>query len=81
MANIGELAQTRKGWIVVPPKHCHDGHDLAPHQVLVGHMPCGGPFRGGYSTWRCLECDDGVYAPALSEQRRLVHGAAQNRGV
>lgn len=78
---VGDLIRTRKGWTVVPPTACPNGHPLTGGRVLVGHMPCAGPFPGGHTTWSCRACDATVYAPALTEQCELIHGAAKVRNL
>jgi hypothetical protein len=34
-----------------------------PHRALIGHHPCGGPRRGGHTTWTFLEYGRVVYGP------------------
>jgi hypothetical protein len=72
---IGDLIQTKKGWITEAPTHCPDGHKLKPGQVLVGFQPCGGAHPGGHTSWSC-RCGASVYAPALGSACRVLHGAA-----
>lgn len=81
MLRVGELVQTRKGWIVTPPTHCPNGHDLGPRRVSVVHLPCGGAHSGGHTLWRCNECGEAISHPAAGSACRILHGPAGIRNV
>jgi hypothetical protein len=79
--SIGDLQRTRRGWVVTAPSECPAGHPIGPGRgVLVGYMPCAGPFKNGHLTWSC-PCGETVYAPALGPECALLHGAAAVRNV
>jgi hypothetical protein len=80
MTRVGELVQTAKGWQVVAPSHCPNGHHFSPGRVLVGHQVCGGEDPGGHTTWTCLECDATVYVPEIGPVCEVLHGPAGVRG-
>jgi hypothetical protein len=40
---VGDLVHTERGWVVVPPTCCPDGHDYNPAQlVMLPRAECGG---------------------------------------
>jgi hypothetical protein len=64
---------TEGGWMILPPRHCPNGHRLGPGAVLVGHQPCAaGSCHGGHTTWQCLTCQVITYAPATGAGCRLL---------
>ena len=42
--------------------------------ALVSHQPCS--CAGGHTSWTCLECVATVYAPPISGECLVLHGAA-----
>lgn len=73
MPAVGDLVPaTGGGWMVLPPTHCPAGHPLGPRRVEVGHRACSD--GRGHTTWRCLVCQEVVYAPPVGEACQLVTG-------
>lgn len=81
MRKVGELVETKKGWVVTAPTHCHHGHRLHPGTYQVVHQPCGGPHRGGHTLWICGECEGIVSHPPTGSSCRILHGAAGVRNL
>jgi hypothetical protein len=80
MPSFGSLVPcTDGGWMVLPPRHCPNGHRLAPNRMLVGHQPCAGTCRGGHMTWRCRRCDAAIYALGVGAGCRLLDASAFKR--
>ena len=60
--------------------HCPRGHRLGAGHALVGHQPCS--CAGGHTSWTWLECGATVYAPPISGECLVLHGAAAcGRGI
>lgn len=76
---IGDLRETPKGWAIQPPTECVNGHQLGPHQVLVGHQPC--TCRGSHMGWTCRECDETFYWPPVNPACSVLQGAARVREI
>lgn len=80
MHTFGDLVRcTEGGWMVLPPQHCPQGHQLGAGTTLVGHQPCAGSCHGGHTTWECLACGAITYAPATGAGCRLLDAAAFRR--
>lgn len=76
---IGDLRETPRGWAIQPPTECVNGHQLGPHQVLVGHQPC--TCRGSHMGWTCRECDATFYWPPTNPKCSVLQGAARVREI
>lgn len=77
VAAVGALVLCVDGsWMVRPPQHCPNGHELGANRALVGHQPCS---CGGHMSWTCLRCDGAVYAPTLAGGCRALAGPAAVR--
>jgi hypothetical protein len=80
MPSFGSLVPcTEGGWMILPPRHCPNGHQLGPNRVLVGHQPCSGGCHGGHTTWECSSCNAIAYSPGVGAGCRLLDGAAFKR--
>ncbi|WP_179475344.1 hypothetical protein [Mycolicibacterium vinylchloridicum] len=79
MAEVGDVVRAGPNrWIVKPPTHCRNGHELKPGNVLVGHQPCRG-HGTGHTIWHCLTCfreEPPTYGPALGPHCKILDGPA-----
>lgn len=57
---VGDLVPTERGWVVVPPTCCQDGHACADEGWSVSSVWC--TCNGRHMAWRCW-CGAVLYAP------------------
>jgi hypothetical protein len=57
---VGDLVQTERGWVVVPPSACPDGHDYGDGGWSVSSVWC--TCNGRHMAWRC-PCGKSIFAP------------------
>ena len=57
---VGDLVQTERGWVVVPPTCCPDGHRYGETGWSVSAVWCSCNDR--HMAWRC-HCGAALYAP------------------
>jgi hypothetical protein len=57
---VGDLVSTERGWTVVPPTCCPDGHDYGDGGWSVSSVGC--TCNGRHMAWRC-HCGAALYAP------------------
>jgi hypothetical protein len=65
---VGDLVPTDRGWIVVPPTCCPDGHDYSDDGWSVSSVWC--TCNGRHMAWRCW-CGRSIYAPQPGPHCRL----------
>ena len=57
---VGDLVHTERGWVVVPPTCCPDGHAYHDGGWSVSSVWC--TCNGRHMAWRC-HCGAALYAP------------------
>ena len=57
---VGDLVGHERGWVVVPPTCCPDGHSYGEAGWSVSSVWCA--CNGRHMAWRCW-CDRSLYAP------------------
>ena len=57
---VGDLVQTERGWVVMPPTCCAAGHDYGDGGWSVSSVWC--TCNGRHMEWRC-HCGATLYAP------------------
>lgn len=69
--------RTAKGWELLAPTECINGHPLGPNRTLVGHQPC--DCRGSHMGWTCLVCNETFYWPPTDPTCSVLTSAATVR--
>jgi hypothetical protein len=82
---VGDLVQTDRGWVVVPPTCCPAGHDYGDGGWSVSSVWC--TCNGRHMAWRC-HCGAVRYAPQPGGHCRIrdigpvsMHEDEQRRAV
>jgi hypothetical protein len=57
---VGDLVRTDRGWVVVPPTCCPDGHSYSEDGWSVSSVWC--TCNGRHMAWRCW-CGKFIHAP------------------
>jgi hypothetical protein len=65
---VGDLVPTERGWVVVPPTCCPDGHAYSDRGWSVSAVWCACNDR--HMEWRCW-CGTPLYAPQPGPHCRL----------
>jgi hypothetical protein len=65
---VGDLVETPRGWVVVPPTACPDGHDSSDGGWSVSSVWC--TCNGRHMAWRC-SCGNFIYAPQPGVECRI----------
>ena len=65
---VGDLVPTQRGWVVVPPTCCPDGHDYSDGGWSVSSVWC--TCNGRHMAWRC-HCGATLYAPQPGPHCRI----------
>jgi hypothetical protein len=65
---VGDLVQTDRGWVVVAPTCCPDGHSYGQPGWSVSSVWCACGDR--HMAWRCW-CGMSVYAPQRGPHCRI----------
>lgn len=64
----GDLVRTERGWVVVPPTYCPDGHSYSDGGWSVSSVWC--TCNGRHTAWRC-HCGAALYAPKPGPHCRI----------
>ena len=65
---VGDLVHTERGWVVVPPTCCPDGHDYSDPGWSVSSVWC--TCNDRHMALRCW-CGTSVYAPQPGQHCRI----------
>jgi hypothetical protein len=65
---VGDLVPTERGWVVVPPTCCPDGHEYSDGGWSVSSVWC--TCNGRHMAWRC-HCGASLYAPQPGPHCRI----------
>jgi hypothetical protein len=66
---VGDLVHTERGWVVVPPTCCPDGHDYSDGGWSVSAVRCSCNAR--HMEWRCIAAQ-----PFTHRSRGLIAASA-----
>ena len=65
---VVDLVPTERGWVVVPPTCCPDGHEYSDDGWSVSSVWC--TCNGRHMMWRC-HCGAALYAPQPGPHCRI----------
>jgi hypothetical protein len=65
---VGDLVPTERGWVVVPPTCCPDGHAYSDPGWSVSSVWC--TCNDRHMAWRCM-CGKSIYAPQPGPHCRI----------